>query len=94
MNPTPSGYTYDQQLPASPVTEDQLSQLLRDVMWSGNDAAALRRAGEILGPRVGEIMDVWYGFIGSTPHLRATGRRLPGGGAGRFRTVGHRSVHP
>ena len=67
----PAGYTYDEQLSASPVTTEQLSQLLTDVMWSEEDAVPLRRAGEILAPRVSEILDVWYDFIGSTPHLVA-----------------------
>lgn len=67
----PAGYTYDEALAPSPVTQDELSQLLTDVMWSDDDAAVLRRAGEILAPRVAELMDVWYDFIGSTPHLVA-----------------------
>jgi hypothetical protein len=66
---TPAGYTYDDTLPRSPVTEDMLSGLLTDVMWTEDDARALRRAGNILKPRVSDILDVWYDFIGSTPHL-------------------------
>ncbi len=69
MNTTPAGYTYDQNLPSSPVTRSQLDELLTDVMWTDEDAAALRRAGDILTPRVSEILDAWYDFIGSTPHL-------------------------
>lgn len=69
MNAAPDGYTYDDQLPASPVTEPRLSELLTDVMWTDDDAAALQRAGAILEPRVSEVLDVWYDFIGSTPHL-------------------------
>ncbi|RSZ63424.1 protogloblin ApPgb [Corynebacterium hylobatis] len=69
MTTTPTGYTYDQELPASPVTEEQLQKLLTDVMWSEADVPAIRRAGEILAPRVTEILDVWYKFIGSTSHL-------------------------
>lgn len=65
----PAGYTYDDDLPPSPVGQKRLKQLLTDVMWSEDDAPALRRAGEILSPRVKDILDVWYDFIGSTPHL-------------------------
>src|SRR5690625_5113223 len=71
MSATPAGYTYDQELPASPVTTQQLSNLITDVMWSEDDAAALRRAGDILRPQVSDILDAWYDFIGSTPHLVA-----------------------
>src|SRR5690625_7993753 len=67
---TPAGYTYDNpDLPASPAGRERLNELLTDVMWSEDDAPALRRAGEILSPRGKDILDVWYDFIGSTPHL-------------------------
>lgn len=69
MTTAPAGYTYDEQLPASPVTEQDLTELLADVMWTDADARALRRAGEILAPQASDILDVWYDFIGSTPHL-------------------------
>lgn len=69
MANTPAGYSYDDPLASSPVTAEQLSELLTDVMWTDADATALRRAGEILAPRASEILDVWYDFIGSTPHL-------------------------
>src|SRR5699024_12256805 len=71
-NNVPAGYTYDERLPASPVSQEKLKELLTDVMWSDDDAPALRRAGEILKPRVKDILDVWYDFIGSTPHLVST----------------------
>lgn len=69
MTNVPAGYTYNDQPPTSPVSKDRFNELLTDVMWSQDDATALRRAGEILSPRVSEILDVWYDFIGSTPHL-------------------------
>ena len=71
MATAPAGYTYDESLPPSPVTREGLSELLTDVMWSEDDAAALRRAGDLLAPHVSAILDVWYDFIGSTPHLVA-----------------------
>lgn len=74
MSSTPAGYTYDDQLPDSPVSSADLSELLTDVMWSESDAAALRKAGDILAPRVADVLDVWYDFIGSTPHLVETFR--------------------
>lgn len=78
MSTTPAGYDYDEKLPPSPVTETQLDELLTDVMWTDADAAALRRAGEILKPRVSDILDVWYDFIGSTPHLVSVFRGADG----------------
>lgn len=69
MSTAPAGYTYGQTLSRSPVRREELTQLLTDVMWSDDDAAALRRAGEILRPQVSAVLDVFYGFIGGTPHL-------------------------
>ncbi|MBX3315081.1 MAG: protogloblin ApPgb [Actinobacteria bacterium] len=67
------GYTYDDPaLAPSPVAPHQLDELLASVLWSDDDRAALRRAGAVLGPQTEAILDVWYGFVGSTPHLVAT----------------------
>ncbi|HLS48674.1 MAG TPA: protoglobin domain-containing protein [Actinomycetaceae bacterium] len=69
MTTAPAGYSFDTDLPPSPVTREQLQELLTDVMWTDADAQALRRAGEILEPQVSDVLDAWYDFIGSTPHL-------------------------
>lgn len=70
---TPAGYSYDDpRLAPSPVTLDDLAELHASVLWSDADAAALRRAAEILVPQSDAILDVWYGFVGSNPHLLAT----------------------
>lgn len=68
---TVPGYTYDETLAASAVTLDQLREVEASVLWSADDAAALRRAGEILVPQTEAILDVWYGFVGGNPHLVA-----------------------
>lgn len=53
----------------SPVTATDLDELQQSVLWTEADAAALQRAADILGPQTEAIMDVWYGFVGSHPHL-------------------------
>ncbi len=69
----PPGYTYGSpQLAASPVTEQDLAEIQASLLWSDADAEALQRAGTILIPRTEAILDVWYGFVGSQPHLVAT----------------------
>lgn len=78
MTNAPTGYTYGQTSGDSPVTRDDLNRLLTDVMWTDDDAQALRRAGEILAPRASEIVGAWYDFIGSTPHLVTTFRGSDG----------------
>lgn len=73
MTTAPAGYRAgDPALPTSPVSLDDLDALKATVLWSDDDAAALRRAGELLAPQVEEILDLWYGFVGSHPHLVAT----------------------
>ena len=67
------GYTYgSENLPSSPVSLDDLARLEATVLWTEDDAAALRRAGEILGPQSDSILDVWYGFVGSHDFLIAS----------------------
>lgn len=66
---TIAGYTYDTDLGRSPVDTDELALLLDTLAWSDADAVALARAGSILAPQVEQVLDVWYGFVGSHPHL-------------------------
>lgn len=73
MSIAPPGYTYGLTNGApSPVTVEDLDELKASVLWSDDDANALARAGTILIPRTDAILDVWYGFVGSHPHLVAT----------------------
>lgn len=51
------------------LTRDELAQMQQALLFTEEDVAALRRAGEILGPRVEELLDVWYGFVGSHEFL-------------------------
>jgi hypothetical protein len=64
------GYRYgDPSLPRSPLTVGDLERLKAALLFTEDDAAALRRAGEILAPQVDAILDVWYGFVGSNDFL-------------------------
>ncbi|MER7674506.1 protoglobin domain-containing protein [Kitasatospora sp. NPDC096128] len=73
MTRTPiPGYHYDDPaLPASPVTAEDLEGLAAATLFSDADIAALKLAGEVLADQTEEILDVWYGFVGSHPHLLA-----------------------
>lgn len=81
------GYTYDRELPASPVTTGDLDLLLSTLLWTDDDAAALARAGAILAPQVDAILDVWYGFVGSHPHLVASFNGADGQPSGDYLTA-------
>lgn len=64
------GYRYgDPALAASPIGLDELERLKATLLFTDDDAAALRRAGDILAEQVEDILDVWYGFVGSSPFL-------------------------
>lgn len=67
-----AGYTYDSDLPRSPVSTEDLDLLLSTLLWTDDDANALVRAGSVLEPRVEDVLDVWYGYVGSNPHLVAS----------------------
>ena len=64
------GYTYG-NVKDSPVTSADLAELKASVLFGSDDEAALREAGQILAGRVEGVLDVWYGFVGSNPHLVA-----------------------
>ena len=64
------GYRYgDRTLPRSPVSLQDLELLQRALLFTDEDVKYLRRAGTILRPQIEDVLDVWYGFVGSHPHL-------------------------
>jgi Protoglobin len=66
------GYTYGTDaVPRSPVTLQELELLEATLLLGPEDRAALRRSAGLLAPKVEEILDVWYGFVGANPHLLA-----------------------
>jgi hypothetical protein len=66
------GYTYETDaVPRSPVSLEELQLLQATLLLDEDDFAALRRSAHLLAPRVEDILDVWYGFVGANPHLLA-----------------------
>lgn len=64
------GYGYGtQQLARSPLNLEDLDLLKRTVLFTEEDEEYLRMAGDVLEAQTGEILDVWYGYVGSHPHL-------------------------
>ncbi|ABA57594.1 conserved hypothetical protein [Nitrosococcus oceani ATCC 19707] len=64
------GYTYGTQAVAkSPVSLEDFDLLKKTVLFTEEDEKYLRLAGEVLGDQVEEVLDLWYGFVGSHPHL-------------------------
>jgi Protoglobin len=73
------GYTYGAlSLNRSPVTHQAVADLEASVLFGPDDEQALRMAGEVLTDQVEDVLDVWYGFVGSHPHLLAYFSTLDG----------------
>jgi len=67
-----SGYSYgDPKLKRSPFTLEDLDALKKTVLFTETDVKSLQKSRKVLEPHAQEILDTWYGFVGSTPHLLA-----------------------
>lgn len=62
----------DPALPPSSLSQADFDRLQQSVLLGEEDRAALREAQGIIGPRVEELLDVWYGFVGSHDYLLAS----------------------
>ena len=69
MNAIPGYRLNDPTLSASPVNAAAFEELKASLLFGTADIAALKRAHVLLAPQVEAILDVWYGFVGSNPHL-------------------------
>ncbi len=64
------GYTYGSPTVAqSSIGLEELALLKQTVLWTEEDERYRRMAGEVLQDQVDDILDLWYGFVGSHPHL-------------------------
>jgi hypothetical protein len=54
---------------ASPISAEEFELLKKTVLFTEEDERYLRLSGEVLRDQVDAILDVWYGFVGSNPHL-------------------------
>ena len=59
----------DPALPKSPITTRDLADLKGSLLFGEDDVAALRKARGVVEDQIEAILDVWYGFVASTPHL-------------------------
>lgn len=65
-----AGYTFGATAVApSPVTLEDFEKLKATVLFTDEDAHYLQMAGEVLADQTDAILDLWYGFVGSHPHL-------------------------
>lgn len=53
----------------SPITLADFENMKRSVLFGDDDVRALRQSLDVVKDQVEAILDVWYGFVGSQPHL-------------------------
>lgn len=64
------GYTYGAPSVArTPLSLKEFEQLKQTVLFTDEDMRYLRMAGEVLKDQIDDVLDLWYGFVGSHPHL-------------------------
>lgn len=64
------GYDYGKAgLTKSPVSLEELNLLKKTLLWTDETEKYLRMAGEVLKDQVNEVLDLWYGYVGSHEHL-------------------------
>jgi len=69
-SPPVPGYAYRSAgLPRAPYTAADLAALQKALLFTDDDVQALRQSKAILADQTDAILDVWYGFVGSTPEL-------------------------
>jgi len=67
------GYTYGTGVVArSPVTLGDFELMKKSALFGDEDIKYLRLSHDVVKDQVEAILDVWYGFVGSTPHLLAS----------------------
>ena len=67
------GYTHGTHaVSRSPVTRDLFDLMKQSALFTDDDVQALRLSHDIVKDQVEAILDVWYGFVASHPHLLAS----------------------
>jgi len=56
-------------VPRAPITMQELDLLKKTLLFTDEDIAWLQKSRDVLADQVEQILDVWYGFVGSNPHL-------------------------
>ena len=59
-------------MPAAPITLGELGLIQQSLLMGEEDVKYLRMSRDVLEPHVEELVGVWYGFVGSNPHLLAS----------------------
>lgn len=63
------GYAFGTTAAKSPLSIEEFENLKQAVLFGPEDEVALRMAGDVLADQTEAVLDVWYGFVASHPHL-------------------------
>jgi hypothetical protein len=64
------GYTYGTHAAAnSPLSGEDVERLKATVLFGDEDVRYLQMSRDVLADQVEDVLDVWYGFVASNPHL-------------------------
>lgn len=64
------GYRYgDESLAKAPYSLEDLESLKKTLLFTDEDVRYLRMSKPILADQTEAVLDVWYGFVASTPEL-------------------------
>ena len=67
------GYTIGRpEIALAPITLEELELIKASLLFTEEDEKYLRLSRGVLEPHVEELVGVWYGFVGSNPHLLAS----------------------
>ena len=67
------GYSYGSRaLARSPIAIADFELMKKTAAFGDEDVTYLRLSHDVLRDQVDAVLDVWYGFVGSNPHLLAT----------------------
>ena len=73
MTPSIPGYTAGADAVArSPLTLADFELMKASALFGDDDLKHLRLSHDVVKDQVEQILDVWYGFVGSQPHLLAS----------------------
>ena len=53
----------------SPLSDEDFDKLKKTVLFGDDDLRALCMAADVLDDQVEAVLDVWYGFVASSPQL-------------------------
>lgn len=62
------GYDY-RKVPNAPYTTQDIELLKKTLLFTDEDIKYLKLVGQVLEDQIDDVLNLWYGYVGSNPHL-------------------------